>query len=130
MAGLFETIAAGIRRRKAADPDPEHMQLVTAQLAQTVAIELVLKMIVSALLVRTVDDAKDQKQIDELANAFRDSMLSSVERQLVRVPDKKVAAFMDPIVRETITRLFDGAAEQVRQSTELHFGSMPSRSRN
>jgi hypothetical protein len=51
MPGIFATITEGLRRRqRGAGPDPEQMQLVTAQLAQTVAIELVLKMLATIYL--------------------------------------------------------------------------------
>ena len=88
-------------------------------------------MFISAQLVSSVDDLKDQKQIDALARELRDNILSSASKALVVSPNKNVVPFMQPIVRrETVTRLYDGAAKQVEQTTLLHFGAMPSGSRN
>ena len=100
------------------------------QLARTMAIELVLKTFISAQLVASVDDPEDQKQVNELARTFRDNALAAVDKQLAGPPDQNAALLIKPIVRDTITRLYDGAAKQVEDAAQLHFGRTSSRSQN
>lgn len=110
--------------------EQETLKLITVVFARAFALEFVLKMCVSRQLIEMARDQTDQNEINAIAAALRSSVLELASKEVARLPDKTFASIADPIVRDVVSNIYDVAARQIDVSAKLHFGSMPSTSKN